>query len=205
MKNSTLQLVLVLLFAGVSFHSYLLVGRLNNQIAELLVKIDDYESQVNELTTTAEIHRTYLKVHMMHPGIKPALATIISSTVVSQAKLLGENPDVYLSLIKTESDFNPRAVSNVGARGLTQVMPQIWGRTICAGQNLFDPADNIRCGTKILAMYKELAGGNIQSGLSAYWAGPSVLRSNRTITTEYSNKVMLEFGKLTVQSTISKL
>ena len=36
----------------------------------------------------------------------------------------GIDPEIAFELVRVESRFNPRAVSPVGARGLTQVMPR---------------------------------------------------------------------------------
>lgn len=61
---------------------------------------------------------------------------------------------LYLSILRAESGFNPRAVSSVGARGLAQIMPetgekiaQVLNDTNYHRDDLFEPAKNIRFGT----------------------------------------------------------
>ncbi len=63
------------------------------------------------------------------------------------------SPELLLGLIAVESRFDHFAVSNVGARGLMQVMP-FWKKQL--GQpsdNLFEIETNIRYGSAILRYY----------------------------------------------------
>ena len=86
-------------------------------------------------------------------------------------------PDaMILAVIRAESDFYPHAVSDAGACGLMQLMPQThsW---ICAQledmfsqDGIFDPATNIRYGTYYLSyLYEKF--GSWRVALAAYNAG----------------------------------
>jgi soluble lytic murein transglycosylase-like protein len=73
------------------------------------------------------------------------------------------------AVIKAESNFNPTAISRVGARGLMQLMP----KTAYAFQVLdsFHPEDNIEGGVRYLRYLLTLFDGNLYSVLAAYNAG----------------------------------
>ncbi|MFU2486065.1 transglycosylase SLT domain-containing protein [Thauera sp. WH-1] len=80
--------------------------------------------------------------------IVPALAAAEAS-----AQELGFDPLLIVAIMAVESSFNPRAVSNMGAQGLMQVIPRYHQDKIAPhrGKNvLFDPEVNVRVGTLVL-------------------------------------------------------
>ena len=81
------------------------------------------------------------------------------------------------SVIRTESAFNPKAVSKAGAMGLMQLMPQTakeYGVT-----DAFDPKQNIFAGTKHLRGLMDRFKGDLPLSLAAYNAGARrVIESN---------------------------
>lgn len=91
--------------------------------------------------------------------------------------------DKYLvyTVIKTESSFDPNAVSNVGARGLMQIMPDTFewikfklGDEDAVYSDMFDPEYNIRYGCYLLGyLYDEF--GNIETTMAAYHAGRGII------------------------------
>ncbi len=97
----------------------------------------------------------------------------------ASSKQNGLDPALVASLIRQESNFNPRATSPVGARGLMQLMPPV-GRTLAkskgiAGytdESLYDPVVNIRLGTTHLSsLFRRTS--NLEQVLAAYNAGES--------------------------------
>jgi hypothetical protein len=80
-----------------------------------------------------------------------ALAFRIADAVVSQGKKHQIDPVLLVGVLMTEDiTFNPRARSNVGARGLMQVMPFHAGSWGCGSSDLLDVETNICHGVKIL-------------------------------------------------------
>lgn len=78
------------------------------------------------------------------------------------------SPQMVLGLIEVESAFRQYAVSNVGAKGLMQVMP-FWQRYIGnESHNLFDIRTNLRYGCTILRHYSNLENGNLHRALARY-------------------------------------
>ena len=88
-------------------------------------------------------------------------------------------PSFVCGVIFTESKFNERAVSRVGARGLMQVMPET-GEEIADAlgepfdvDRLFDPDVSIRYGCWYLRRQLDRFDQNLAVALAAYNAGPN--------------------------------
>ena len=90
--------------------------------------------------------------------------------------------DLYLlaGLIRQESEFNPEAISQANAYGLTQVRPAT-GRLFARqsgvarfnSRTLFQPGLNLKIGSSILRSMLDKNGGNVEQTLAAYNAGPN--------------------------------
>ncbi len=75
----------------------------------------------------------------------------VMSLVVREANDLGVSPSLALALAHAESNFNPRALSHKGARGVMQIMPATArGEYGIAPERLWDPRTNVRLGLHFL-------------------------------------------------------
>ena len=116
------------------------------------------------------------------PELSPAVSVEMSNFIpirpeVAYEDLIQEaagvhhlDPDLIRAVMRTESAFNPAAVSPVGAMGLMQLMPALakeMGVT-----DPFDPRDNIMGGAKYLRQLLDAHEGNLRLTLASYNAGP---------------------------------
>lgn len=106
------------------------------------------------------------------------------------------------AVIAAESAYNPVAVSEKGAIGLMQVMPETGARYGVREKELRDPGRNIRTGTRYLADLLAMFGGDVELALAGYNAGEkAVTRHGRTIppyaeTRAYVPRVLQNWRKL---------
>jgi hypothetical protein len=103
----------------------------------------------------------------------------LTAMIVSESLKAELDPLLVASVIRTESAFDPKAVSSVGAQGLMQIMPAT--KTFIENMEAIDPANrkniftpryNIQLGVAYLRYLKDLYNGNISLALMAYNWGP---------------------------------
>lgn len=77
------------------------------------------------------------------------------------------------AVIKVESDYDPRVVSAVGARGLMQLMPAVVKDM--GVREVHDPRENILGGTRLLRILANRYQGDLVKTIAAYHAGAGSL------------------------------
>src|SRR4030042_2505609 len=97
------------------------------------------------------------------------------------------------AIIRTESGFNPRAVSRKGAKGLMQLMPATAQRMNVS--NIFSPRENIEGGVRYFKYLLSLFNDDLRLSLAAYNAGENVVGELRSIppyreTADYVKRVL---------------
>ena len=118
----------------------------------------------------------------------------------------GVAADLVEAVIRVESAFNPRAVSNKGAQGLMQLMPRT--ASSLGVRNAFDPRENIDGGVRHLRYLLDRYPGNVPFALAAYNAGEKAVDHYRGIppyaeTQQYVQKILGSGGgRSAVQSVV---
>lgn len=116
----------------------------------------------------------------------------IENLISKHAHINDLDPSLVRAVVQAESNFNPLAVSPVGAEGLMQLMPST-AKTLGV-ENSFDPEQNIAGGTAYLRnMINKF--GSVPEALAAYNAGPGAVEKYGGVppyreTQNYVNKVM---------------
>jgi soluble lytic murein transglycosylase-like protein len=118
--------------------------------------------------------------------------------IISQAsERFSVDPHLIKAVIKAESDFNHKAVSQKGAQGLMQLMPGT-ADAMKVGDP-FNPEENIFGGTRYLSLMLSRF-KNTRLAVAAYNAGPERVEDCRDVppiaeTQSFVEKVMRYYGR----------
>lgn len=123
------------------------------------------------------------------PKALPSSIAHFEPLINQYAKMHNVDPALVKAMIAVESAFQPGVVSAKGALGLMQIIPgtgQRYGVTAdrkqSVQQKLFDPATNLKVGTRYLRDLLGMFAQNIELALAAYNAGEGNV-------VKYKNKV----------------
>jgi soluble lytic murein transglycosylase-like protein len=120
--------------------------------------------------------------------------------IYEKSKKYDVDPNLVAAVIEQESRFRPRAQSQVGARGLMQLMPRT-GRWMGA-RDLYNPEQNIDAGVKYIAYLDKRFNGDLKKIVAAYNGGEGNVMRYRGVpplreTRQYVKKVMNNYKKHT--------
>jgi len=134
------------------------------------------------------------------PPVLAARTNVLAEEVPSSLRNLvdtisrnyGVDPGLVRAVIKTESNFNRWAVSNKGALGLMQLIPETGRRY--GVRDFFDPEQNVDGGVHYLRFLLDKFKGNLDLSLAAYNAGENLVERLGHIppipeTTNYVRKI----------------
>ena len=134
------------------------------------------------------------KTDVLAQEMPPTLVSLVDTISANH----GIDPALVRAVIKTESNFNRWAVSNKGARGLMQLIPETGARY--GVRDFFDPQQNVEGGVQYLKFLLEKFNGNLDLSLAAYNAGENLVERLGRIppiaeTTNYVRKVRANYVK----------
>lgn len=126
-------------------------------------------------------------------GIDAGLASTIFDVALSERV----DPELAFRLVQLESDFNPKAVSRVGAIGLVQLMPStaVQFEKGVSREALFEPQINLRIGMRYLRRLINAYDGNVRLALLAYNLGEDAVDEARRLgknPLEGYNRILLK-------------
>jgi len=99
----------------------------------------------------------------------PIFKSKFNTLIVEAAKKFDVDAALVSAVIKAESDFNARELSDKGARGLMQLMPSTAERF--GVTDSYDPVANIYGGVRYLRWLLQTFNGNADLAVAAYNAG----------------------------------
>lgn len=97
------------------------------------------------------------------------------------AKRHGINPHLVAAVVKTESNFQTRAVSPKGARGLMQLMPATGSRFGLSRREVYDPKKNLEAGALYLRFLLDRYDPKLDWALAAYNSGEGTVDRYRGV------------------------
>lgn len=168
---------------------------MNNALSANATAMEQLRTDV--ITTTTE-NSLFLKIMLLKPGIDKGLARDIAHSVAIRAREHHRDPDLVLAIIDVESNFNPNAVSHMGAVGLMQIMP-MWKQAFGIELDLRHIDTSINYGLKILGSYEQTF-GSLELALTAYNRGPmgvsNDLGRGRVPFNGYAENIMRTYARI---------
>ena len=145
----------------------------------------------NAPTSSRHRYKVFIKERPKPPSRHSS--TRYDHIITDASKKYGVDFPLLKAIIRAESDFNPRAVSKKGAKGLMQIMPENF--RLLNVQNPYDPRQSIMAGARYFRDLYQRYNGKLSLSLAAYNAGPSAVDRYKTIppyleTEQYVERVL---------------
>lgn len=130
---------------------------------------DPYSGAIGSVRKTVYKSSSYSPKYTSKP-----VSNAYSSVIDEVAQKYNHDPKLIKSIIKHESNFDPEAVSNKGAVGLMQLMPDTASRF--GVTDTFDPKQNIEGGAAYLDYLMKHFEGDLPLVIAAYNAGEGAVQ-----------------------------
>ena len=187
-------------------YSQVKIGR--DQFTEIYMQLQELTGMIsNEVKREFYITKTVKIISENNTTLDSKSIYEIAKTIYEESIKYNFNPLLITALIKTESDFNPKAVSDSYAYGLCQVrrfIAQELAENIGiewdgAEKTLFDPIKNIQIGVYYLSILNRDF-NDVKTAVIAYNQGPYAvqeqLTNNQELPNNYVNKVLDYYANL---------
>ncbi len=121
---------------------------------------------------------------------------LLRPIILQTANRYQMDPALVNAIVMAESEYNPRAVSKKGARGLMQLMPAT--AAALGVKDSFNPEQNLDGGVRYFKKLMNRFDGDVELALAAYNAGSRKVRLYRGVppfkaTKRYIKKVFLYY------------
>ena len=187
-------------------YSQVKIGR--DQFTEIYMQLQELTGMIsNEVKREYYITKAVKEISKNNSTLDSKSIYEISKTIYEEAVKYNFNPLLITAIIKTESNYDPKAVSDSYAYGLCQVRrfiaPELaenlgikWDG---AEKTLFDPIKNIQIGIYYLSILNRDF-NDLKTAVIAYNQGPYAvqerLTSNQELPDNYVNKVLDYYANL---------
>lgn len=179
--------------------------KLHEGISNVLNRIRSIEQKfsVQPANQTAFQNLFELEIDKEKNNIKPTTVSTkkhavsadgnINNMIEQSAHKYGVDPKLVNAVARTESNYSTNAVSEAGAVGIMQLMPET---AASLGVNdIYNPRDNIEGGTKYIKQLLNTFDGDVPKAVAAYNAGPQAVKTYNGIppyseTKNYVKKVL---------------
>jgi len=181
--------------AQVENHTRLYLGAGENNFIEFptqeIAAVENVPDAPAPLKEPAVVNATHADDAKLNPAD-------LHEILASAGKVHNLDVDLLASVVKAESDGNPKAVSRAGARGLMQLMPATADGLGVADS--YKPDQNVRGGSTYLDGLLVRYHDNLALALAAYNAGPEAVDKYHGIppyheTKAYVARVIHEFNR----------
>jgi len=187
-------------------YSQIKIGR--DQFTEIYMQLQELTGMIsNEVKREFYITKAVKDISKNNSTLDSKSIYEISKAIYEESVRYNFNPLLITAIIKTESNYDPKAVSDSYAYGLCQVRrfiaPELaenigieWDG---AEKTLFDPIKNIKIGVYYLSMLNRNF-NDIKTAITAYNQGPynvqERLTNNQELPDNYTNKVLGYYANL---------
>jgi len=138
-------------------------------------RIVDDEVVVDTVMVEDETARVVVADLSYRADRRPLFSTPYDALIEAESRRANLDASMVSALIRAESNYQPRAVSRKGARGLMQLMPATARRLEV--RKPFDPASNVRGGVRYLRELVDRFGHRPELVLAAYNAGEGAVET----------------------------
>jgi soluble lytic murein transglycosylase len=179
-----------------------------DQFTEIYMQLQELTGMIsNEVKREYYITKAVKEISKNNSTLDSKSIYEISKTIYEEAVKYNFNPLLITAIIKTESNYDPKAVSDSFAYGLFQVRrfiapelaENIGIKWEGAEKTLFDPNKNIKIGVFYLSMLNRNF-NDLKTAIIAYNQGPYAvqerLTNNQELPDNYVNKVLNYYASL---------
>ena len=204
--NEKIATIVEDLSTEMKLYSQVKIGR--DQFTEIYMQLQELTGMIsNEVKREYYITRIVNDISKNNSTLDSKSIYEISKTIYEESIKYNFNPLLITAIIKTESNYQPTAVSNSYAYGLCQVRrftAQELAENIGiewdgAEKTLFDPIKNIQIGVYYLSMLNRNF-NDLNTAVIAYNLGPYAvqerLTNNQELPDSYANKVLGYYANL---------